>query len=257
MNTETEATEKLLGCYQALKMVHAGYELASSQLSQVLGVPLCVPGCGLCCQVNVVYAYGVEAAFAVSNLATDKKLGEVINRAKDWLLENDKDAPTHVPVVGGEPIVLTKGLSGEIDLLAGKGCPFLNSEKNCVIHTYRPLVCRAFGVTRIAHKDCRRPIGKAEVYGKVAYFGGLGSTAIKDVLEEILREVPTSIGAQSGFFPTLLFAIAQPAEYRKLALSGKVSTAKLLLFDNFHGLLWQDQLERYREVVAQTNGGAV
>jgi Fe-S-cluster containining protein len=249
MKTETEVTEKLLECYKALKMVHVGYELASSQLSHALGVPLCVPNCGLCCQINVVYAYGIEAAFALSNLASDKQLGEILSRARDWLLENDKDAPTHIPVVGGEPVVLSNGLNKEIDLLAGKECPFLNSEKNCVIHAYRPLVCRAFGVTRIAHKDCRRPMSKFEVTDKDAYFGGLGSTAIKDVLEEILREVPMSIGSQSGFFPALLYAIARPNEYRELALSGQVSTAKLLLLDNFHGLLWQDQILKHRECV--------
>ncbi len=245
-----EATEKMLECYKALKMVHMGYDLAANQLTNKLGVPLCVPNCGLCCEVNVVYAYGLEAAFAVSSLAAEPVLlSQVLNRAEGWLMDTDKSAPTKVPVIGGEPIMVTRELSGEIDGVAGKACPFLNSDKTCLIHAYRPLVCRAFGVTRIAHRDCRRPTGKIEHGAKVAYFGGLGATAVKDVIEEILREVPTPTGPKSGFFPTLLYAIAKPGLYRKLAMSGNISTAKLLMFDDFHGLLWQDQLEKYREAI--------
>ncbi len=250
MNNNTEATEKMLECYRALKMVHMGYELAAEQLAKYLGVPLCVPNCGLCCEINVVYSYGIEAAFAVSSLAAEPKLlNQVLDRTEGWLLDNDKSAPTKVPVVGGEPIMVTKELSGEIDSLAGKCCPFLNADKSCLIHAYRPLVCRAFGVTRVAHRDCRRPTGAAETDGKQAWFGGLGATAVKDVIEEILRTVPSPTGAKSGFFPTLIYVLAKPGQYRKLAMSGNVSTAKLLMFDDFHGILWQDKLEQYREVL--------
>jgi Fe-S-cluster containining protein len=249
MTKADETTEKILECYKALKMVHLGYDLAAGQLSKQLGVPLCVENCGLCCQINVVCAYGIEAAYAVSNIATDLSTFKLItDRAEGWLRENYPSAPTKIPVVGGEPIALTSGLNKEIDVLAEGQCPFYDSNtKLCLIHQYRPLVCRAFGVTRVAHKDCRRPESPCEHGQKLAYFGGLGATAIKDVLDKLLEEWPTAIGAKSGFFPSLILAIAQPARYRKLAMSGEVSTAKLLLLDDFHGLLWQDQLEQYRK----------
>ena len=242
----TLTAEKSLECFKALKTVHWAYDLAADQLSQRLGVPLCVEKCGLCCK-NCVFCYGIEAAYAVSNLVGDGNLNQILDRVEDWLLENHKVAPTHTPVFGGESIVINEQLDAEINRLARSWCPFLDEDKRCLIHPYRPLVCRAFGVTRTVHRDCQRPCGKGESLNKQAYFGGLGAAEIKSVLDELVKKDPNPIGAKTGFFPSLILAIAQPARYRKLAMSGKVATAKLLLTDESRALLWQRQLERMRQ----------
>jgi len=244
MAVAVEVSNKSLECFQALKAVHAAYDLAADQLSQQLGVPLCVEDCGLCCMVNVPFAYGIEAAFAVANLLFSDNLPEILARAKDWL-EESHGLSIHHEIIGGETLEVSQALNNEINSLARTCCPFLDDDKRCLIHHYRPLTCRAFGVTRIAHNDCKRPLGKNEVT-KTAYFGGLGATAIKDVLDWLLAEDPNPIGSQSGFFPSLIYAIARPNKYRKLAMSGNVATAKLILSKGAQGLLWQDQLERER-----------
>ena len=240
-----EAPSKSVECFQALKAVHAAYDLAAGQLSRQLGVPLCVENCGLCCMVNVPYSYGIEAAYAVSNLVAEGNLQIILDRAKDWLDEKHGLSICH-PIMGGEEVETPPELNREINLLARSCCPFLDQDKRCLIHLYRPLTCRAFGVTRIAHNDCKRPLGKYET-AKTAYFGGLGATAIKEVLDKLIAEDPNPIGSLSGFFPSLIYAIAKPAEYRRLAMSGKVATAKLVLHKGAQGLLWQEQLERERQ----------
>jgi len=239
----TLTAEKSLECFQALRAVHWAYDLAADQLSQHLGVPLCVENCGLCCK-NCVFCYGIEAAYAVSNLFGDGNLKPILDRAEGWLLENHKEAPTHTPVIGGESIFVNEQLDAEIISLAGSWCPFLDEDKRCLIYPYRPLACRAFGVTRTVHQDCKRPLGRGESINKKAYFGGLGAAEIKSVLDELVKRDPNPIGSKTGFFPTLILAIAQPTRYRKLAMSGKVATAKLLLMDESRALLWQRQLER-------------
>jgi len=257
--TTVEAPSKGVECFQALKAVHAAYDLAAGELSRQLGVPLCVENCGLCCLVNVPFSYGIEAAYAISNLIAENNLRAILDRAKDWLEENQafteyqKDIPTkhrHLSIFGtvegGQRLEISPELNGEINALASTPCPFLNQEKRCTLHPYRPLTCRAFGVTRIAHRDCKRPLGRGEV-AKTAYFGGMGATAIKEVLDKLLAEDPNPIGSLSGFFPSLLYAVAKPTEYRKLARSGKIAMAKLVLTEGAQGLLWQEQLEKERQ----------
>jgi len=83
--TMVEAPSKSVECFQALKAVNAAYDLAAGHLSRQLGVPLCVEHCGLCCKVNVPFSYGIEAAYAVSNLVADGNLREILALAKGWL----------------------------------------------------------------------------------------------------------------------------------------------------------------------------
>ena len=230
-----------IASFVSLGQLYKAYDRAAETLSSSLGVPLCIPNCGICCN-NVVQSYGVEVSYSISVLTGNGKIKDMLSRAEGWLLERHKETPTYEPVIAGNATEQWYRVREESFALGKTLCPFLDSNKRCLLYECRPLPCRAFGVTT-APLGCPRPLGKNEVAGRKAYMGGKAAEQLKAGLTEILDNVPKATWAMSGFFPSMLYAFAKPSEYRRMADRGLIATAKMLITSPSSGLLWQEQIE--------------
>jgi len=111
-------------------------------------------------------------------------------------------------------------------------CPFLDGDKLCIIHDARPVVCRAYGVTRTTGPECPRPISKMR---PVPYIGGAPEARIKDIMGNLSK------GATTGLLPTLILLAADPKRMNRVIQQG-VPAGKILLRDGaLPGVLTQDQ----------------
>jgi len=241
--------QEQITAYGRLEKVHRGFAEASEELSQTLGVDLCVSNCGRCCQ-NVVAVWGIEALYLVSWLTGSGMLSRIVGLAEDWLLEPVPGVNTIVTIARqGQRLSEEerKDLSPELETLMHTPCPFL-SNNSCLIYEARPIVCRAFGVTRMASKDCPRPLGHGEFEGVRAYYGGNGQQRLKAEIGVMLATVKDiqPFMCQSGLLPTMLYRAIRGNKLTQLVAEGKIAAAKLAFgIISSPALLWQEQLEEH------------
>jgi Fe-S-cluster containining protein len=220
------------------------YDIAQALLEHEIGTSICA-GCGRCCEINTPFAYGVEAANAVSRLLGDGKLYEFQRRIEGWLLERHRQCtiyePLKVTLVRSE---LSQQLKDEMLALSSTQCPFYENHR-CLIHAYRPLVCRATNVTR---NGCTvRPPGKGETLEQRRIVPVDIRQQLQAEVEAVRSGVPKPTWAMAGFFPTLIFAHAWPNEFAKMVSDGRVATAKLVMTDKTWAVIFEEQLESNAE----------
>ncbi|MDP2663506.1 MAG: hypothetical protein Q8R28_22555, partial [Dehalococcoidia bacterium] len=113
------------------------WEVAEAAVVRAIGVPICMAGCGKCCEVTTVLALDVESAFAMSWLAGQgAQIREgILSLCKGWLIDKDPG----LTLYGGK-IRDAQRLHAEVQyLLFKRPCPFLTQDKRCAIHDARPL----------------------------------------------------------------------------------------------------------------------
>ncbi len=218
-------TPKFLAEFQQLAVVHRVLEGAAGELG-TLG-DICLPNCGRCCMDNTVRVLECEAAYVVSTLMSEPhRLRTVLSIAAGWLQEwtgFDRRPPSGLS---------QEELFGEYVKAASSPCPFLSAAKGCLIYEGRPVVCRAYGVTRTTGPECPRSMSKMR---PVPYIGGQPEARVKGIMGRLSR------GATSGLLPTLVLLAAEPQRARRLIDQG-VPAGKLLLRDgDLPGVLTQDQ----------------
>jgi len=216
----------MLQQFMELRQIHRLFDDSEAHLAKRLGVPICMPNCGKCCQENCVTIYSIEASLIISYLMGDGKL-TVIGWCRDWLLEHHTAAPTY----NGIPVgVVSKELKHEWDLLVKSGCPMLGENKQCFIHMMRPLICRSYGVTMTAGVGCPRPLGRGESVASKGYIGGKASALLEDELNKYFGKMRAEHPdfAKMGFLPTMIFRQAREKEFRELIAENKIASAKLI-----------------------------
>jgi len=242
---------RLLESFTKLQEVQEYYKLGQQALEQGLGVSICHLGCGICCRVNVPIAMGVEARNIISwALGRGPLFLEgLLDRCENWLIS--ADGPTHARegiIVG----IIPRKILGEFQTLQGSQCPFLNPDTTCVIHGARPIVCQAFGVTRDPAPICPRPLGSGERRDLMAIISGPSVDALRrkvQLMRQAASEGNPAWGA-SGLLPTMLLAAGRPERLKALIAENRIPSAKLLMVaGEYHGLLWQDQLDGARQGV--------
>ncbi|MDD5700617.1 MAG: YkgJ family cysteine cluster protein [Dehalococcoidales bacterium] len=226
----------------SLTLLYREYSLAQQGLEQQIGLPICVQ-CGNCCRGNTPIAYGLEAAHAVSYLIGQGKLYEFQRRIEGWLLEKHKECPTYEQAkVDRMTFGLPDKIKSEVLRLSHTPCPFFENN-TCLIHEVRPLVCRAYGVTRTS-EGCNRPRGRGETLSRQMITSPQINQDLKDDLDFVLEGVPRPTWKHAGFFPTLIFAHAWPESFAKLTGSGLIATAKLTMTYPSMAVIFEDEVKR-------------
>ena len=234
--------ESLVG----LERIHNAFDAVADELKGRLGVPLCIPGCGKCCET--VLAHRIEAIFAISSSIGEGKIERVLDLTESWLLDRHKEAPTYEGPQFGE---LKPRIVQEFWALTGVPCPFLTSDKSCYIYRGRPMVCYAYGVTHMPGPTpdyCPRRLGKGEVGGLRAYADVPG---LKMMVTEFISTLPDPDWRVVGFLPAIIFKQLKPDKYRAYIEDNKIASAKLVgLPMQFPGMLWQEEMEGKQAVYA-------
>ncbi len=216
------------------------YDLAQTLLEHEIGRSICA-GCGKCCELNTPFAYGIEAAHAVSHLLGQGKLYEFQRRIEGWLLERHRQCTVYEPIsITTMRSDLSQQVKDEMLALSRAECPFYETHR-CLVYQYRPLVCRALNVT---HQGCNnRPPGKGETLEQRRIASAGIRYELHAEVDTLLAGVPKPTWRMAGFFPTLIFAHAWPNEYSKMVADGKIATAKLVMTDKTWAIIFEEQLE--------------
>lgn len=222
----------------SLSQVHKDMDAARIALETQLGVPICIPNCGKCCET--VLAHRIEADFAISAVIGEGKFYEVVSRCEGWLLERHKEAQ----IYEGPPVgVVQVKIAEEWNRLVHMPCLFLEGDKGCLIYSGRPLVCRAFGVTHAPGPTpdfCPRSLGVGEDQRRRGY---VDSQQLQQKVKTLLAGLQDKEWATSGWLPTIIYREACPDKYRALVADNKIASAKLIGVTQDYGLLWQEQME--------------
>ena len=165
VKTSLDSTKRLVEDFKNLLDVTRLYDTAEILITKGNGRGICMAGCGKCCYYTCVTASMLEGKNAVSWLASQsleiKK--DLLRRCEEWLVERQ---PFLTVYAGTDNISYSdkhKFIEEVNKLRIDTTCPFLNEEtKACMVHGARPIICMAYGVTRLPVYWCPRPLGKGE-----------------------------------------------------------------------------------------------
>lgn len=230
-----DKTVSLLRLYQGLKRVYDLLDKARAELESVRGAPVCVEGCGLCCERRTPAASLLEASYLVSHPASNGSPGAMQHRAFAWLEAEDSrltmcGLPRGIRL-GGED---RARLGADVAVLTRSRCPFLLSEKTCAVYQHRPLACRAYSVTPAPDHWCRRPIAAMETNEIRAVIGrdtslGISVQGATTALWRAAEGFGMAQYNKVGMLPALAAELLDSARYGRLLHSGVVADAKLAL----------------------------
>ena len=231
------------GMIKAFRKLHKfqdGFSGAASCLEQMIGRPICISNCGLCCQHNTPMCMTIEAMNAISILVGDSRYKKIISTAEGWLLERHKEAPSYNGMLSG--CFVNSEIRDQIEAIRVLPCPFLAENKECVLHDARPLVCQAYGVTRAGSGFCPRPPGKGETLTQLMYIKSPELHAdLHNFKEHYQKEHPEWV--IFGFLPAVIYRAAKEKEFRQLIADNRIATAKLIGTHIDTTLMWQAQDE--------------
>lgn len=238
------ASDPMINAFIYLGKIHKAFDIAADYLEDEIGTPTCISNCGVCCEHNTPPMMTIEAMNAISVLAGKGivALHKTIDVAEDWLIEKNPFATLYEGMPIGYPGEKIMTEWRELQLTQ---CPFLSEKKQCIIHSVRPLVCRAYGVTRDSADVCPRPLGKGESITKRAYLPAEKIRGmVKDFREQCEKENKTWI--ISGMVPTLIYRTSREDKFRKMIHDNQIASAKVIGVDFEHTLMWQPQMDALR-----------
>lgn len=239
----------MIEAFLELRDIHRMFSEARRQFEQAVGVPVCIPGCGRCCQHNTPSWMTIEAIHAVSVLTGGGRLRKVVSIAEGWLLERHAQATLYegMPVGWARP-----RLRDEWAVISRAQCPFLNEGMECLIYQVEPLVCRSFGLTRdtvdieTGYDTCPRPVGKGEVPSQKLVVDGSPIRQAIAAFRGRCRE-KNKAWLVSGLIPTVLYRVAEPERFKRLVLDNRIASAKLVGVEIETQLMWQPQVVALRQ----------
>ena len=233
----------------SLSQIHMDIDAARVALETQLGVPICIPNCGKCCET--VLAHRIEADFAISAMIGEGKFREMVSLCEGWLLERHKESQ----IYEGPPFGIVQAqIAEEWHKLVPIPCLFLESDKSCLIYSGRPLVCRTFGVTQAGPTPdwCARPLGVGEGENLRGY---IDNQLLKQLVKAFLDGLPDKDWTTMGWLPTILYREACPDKYKALVADNRIASAKLIGLTEDYTLLWQEQIQAQwrRQVVGSVS----
>ena len=243
----------MIEAFVDLRKFHQGFADANTCLTNTIGVETCISGCGKCCEHNIARSMTIEAILANSMLAGTGKLRKALTLAEGWLLERDSKLKIYEGLSRVKDTYITPQLRQELDIVTYGQCPFLTEKKQCLVHDVRPLVCRAYGVTRaVSSWYCPRKIGKGESVTQHQYI------AIPELKKDIhdFRQYHTIKHPEwtlSGFFATLLFRAGNEKKFREYVSDNKIASAKLVGTQIETSLMWQSDEEEVKPTIPSYN----
>jgi Fe-S-cluster containining protein len=178
----------VMGGYIRLEQVYLAQDEARAELEVATGKPICVSGCGRCCEGMTPISTRLEALYTLSHMSLLPSYTDLKARAERWMTDGPKNL---------RPEQLTKA-----------PCPFLGDDKDCTIYEFRPLACRKYGVTGNADPFFTRHLHYTESDTNRMYISR--DTPLGSKIRHLVNNVTTWIRernpvmAQVGFFPALI-----------------------------------------------------
>lgn len=235
--------EAPLWAFKSLQGLYLAFDAAERELVKSLGVPICIPNCGKCCQLTSGMAWNAEAYYIASYLSGNLPLmAQVLPRCEGWLEEKDPEVATY-GLNGSLTEEQKKQLEHEVDILAkARPCPFLSGDKRCLIHAVRPLACRVYGVTHVPAPLCPRPLSRMESADERAHIGHSTPLGLhlKQFVDEAYRNAEACGWGMMGFLPATLASILRPRKVSEIR--DKVARARLVQCSRDWAITFQDQL---------------
>lgn len=217
-----DRTSALLQSYRLLEAMHKALEQGQAELERNIGWPVCIEGCGKCCQHHTPVALNVETAYIMSTLAILPGMRDkLLQKSFDWLTHEHAGVSLYNKVRGiPKDQDIIKQLEHERAVITTTQCPFLDGTE-CLIHGARPITCRAYGVTLMPDEWCPRHLHYTETSTRrmiVGYDTKLGGQ-LASLMQKLANTSPI------GFLPTM---IARELDLSKLqALVPSIADAKL------------------------------
>ncbi len=215
--------------FMKLEVLYDAQEVARQELEASTGKPICVSGCGKCCEGMTPVASRLEATYALASMSLLPSYTDLKQRAERWMTDGTfellerKQTGRFIEGNGNDPLAV------QYEQLKHAPCPFLSDDKQCTIYDVRPLHCRTYGVTGLADEICPRPLHYSEsatnrmYIGADTRMGALIKNRLKGVLTWIHDHNP--VMSEVGFFPAL---IAQEMTGKRL-LEMPIAPAKMAL----------------------------
>ncbi len=243
---------RLNAYFSQLEVIHLGYSIAASQIEAALGRSICMENCGQCCTTNSVVTLGLEAEYVASWLAGRPDLHyQIMDACREWLTR-----PGRYTFGKGFSQEWFASPQGQRELLqaAGEPCPFLDTDKKCMIHPARPLVCRAYSVLHQS-PDCPRPKGLGEGPDSQMWFNANGRhfagapfpqtpTSLKEMEARLRLRIHEVRYLREGFVYFMLMERFHATELAGLMDDGRVPMIKVSVgLGGTVRLLYQEQLE--------------
>lgn len=240
----------MIKAFLGLSSLHRAFSHLQGVLEETIGTPICMANCGLCCQDNTPTCMIIEACNMVSSLL-GRDLSRALQAAEHWLLEKDP----RITIYRGLPVgLLPRDLLMERGKVSKGRCPFLTDDLRCLIHSCRPLLCMAYGVTRDVMVDpglggCPRPLGRGETSTRQAVMtSGKIAPLVREFKDRCEKRKPEWV--IRGFVPTLLFRAAEPDKFRAYVDDNRIASAKIIGTAFDASLMWQPQLDALRHGAA-------
>lgn len=249
VSNSADRVSLLLDAYQRLEALHMAFEGAALMLERARAAPLCVEGCGKCCESNVPYVWGIEAEYILSCTPGIMSGGRLVQAAEDWLLARDPRLTLFGPPKGlsaRSPDYSRRLLVEWAQVFQG-GCPLLTMDKRCSVRPSRPLVCRAYGVSHIPDPFCPRPLTLGEHAARQMYFEE--PATLRDLLIQTISGIPDPELRLSWPLPTAIARWARPEQFMMLEQGGRVPTARLLRMRRSPSVIWQTQRDSMVEAL--------
>ncbi len=198
----TDPIEAMLRFYRGLRTLWDYLDEGQREVERFnSGRPICVQGCGLCCQRAAPVVSKLEAAYMVGRL---QHLSSQIREASlSW-----------VKAAGSGP------------------CPFLMEDKGCLVHDSRPLSCRSYGVTSAPEEWCPRPLTGSETPNGRMLVGR--HTPLGQKIEGSMAGLWRFMWAferhdltEIGPLPIMVAEIVAPADVKRLRAENAIDAKKM------------------------------
>lgn len=229
----------ILRGFELLRVVWDSFGAAADEVKAVTGQPLCVDGCGLCCVTNTPVAWGIEVKRAATWLADQPpaRRTTVLDRIENWLTKpvieveppNARPFAVMLPMLGQQPLD-PRNPDHQVQMVAQTRarCPLLGDDLRCMVYDVRPLGCRAWGLTTMPERFCKRPQGLNESADSRAIFSGLGTARLRATIRALLE----SVKGDPKLTNTLLFPTGLYAQFREkklIELLPQIPTTRLMM----------------------------
>ena len=221
--------------FYKLRAIHKTFDGIGVSLES-LGLPLCMQ-CGKCCTQNTITINSIEANLIISMLIGNGKASEVLSTAKDWLLE--KNAEIYEGIPRG---VITDKLREEWNSLTFLPC-ILQHNKLCTVHKVRPIICRAYGISRAPSESCSRP----RINGEHYFVNNDDLSPLRKRIDDfhLWAKNKNPDWVTSGFLPTMLYRQGREKDFRELILDNKIASAKLVGTNYETTKVWEFEVDTY------------
>ena len=209
-----EKQQALAQGFDTLVSIHKDLDYLAETLSFHRGSPVCVSGCGQCCHQSF-HVTGISAKFIAHNAGylPAERREDIIRRLEKWLVYDVPGVRPRFSQDGQHELDLREQESDEVYRL---WCPFLDEQSRCLIHLWRDVTCRAWGVTRPMARHCLRPLAAGETLQAVQYMG-VDNPIVQDIktkTTELTKLLSTNAPAflLKGWLPYLVYVLLVPTE---------------------------------------------